>query len=75
VRIPKHARRELEAYIDCGLLGRGFARFRCRVCGENRVVAFSCCLELKTIWSFSPEFVETRDWPSLECSKPPSFSR
>ena len=26
VRIPKHARKELEAYLDCGLLCRGFAR-------------------------------------------------
>lgn len=24
VRIPKHARKELEAYLDCGILGRGF---------------------------------------------------
>ena len=42
VRIPKHARKELEAYLDCGLLCRGFARLRCEECGESRVVAFSC---------------------------------
>jgi hypothetical protein len=24
VRIPKHARKELEAYLDCGLLCRGY---------------------------------------------------
>jgi transposase-like zinc-binding protein len=42
VRIPKHARRELEAYLDCGLLCRGFARLRCQGCGESRLVAFSC---------------------------------
>jgi hypothetical protein len=29
VRIPKHARKELEDYLDCGLLCRGFARLKC----------------------------------------------
>lgn len=42
VRIPKHARKELEAYLSCGLLCRGFARLKCEDCGERRVVAFSC---------------------------------
>jgi len=42
VRIPKHARKELEAYLDCGLLCRGFARLLCQDCGERRLVAFSC---------------------------------
>ena len=38
VRIPRHARKEPIAYIDCGLLcgprlrARGFARLRCRAC-------------------------------------------
>jgi hypothetical protein len=38
VRIPKHARKELEAYLDCGLLCRGFARLKCEDCGERRLV-------------------------------------
>jgi Transposase zinc-binding domain len=42
VRVPKHARRELEAYLDCGLLCRGFARLGCEETGESRLVAFSC---------------------------------
>ncbi len=42
VRIPKHARKELEAYFDCGLLCRGFARLKCQDCGEGRLVSFSC---------------------------------
>jgi len=42
LRIPKHARKELEAYLDCGLLCRGFARLKCEDCGERRLVAFSC---------------------------------
>ena len=45
VRIPKHARKELEAYLDCGLLCRGFARLRCEECGESQVVAFSCAAD------------------------------
>jgi hypothetical protein len=42
VRIPKHARKELESYLACGLLCRGFARLKCQGCGESRLVAFSC---------------------------------
>ena len=42
VRIPKHARKELEAYLGCGQLCRGFARLKCEECGESRLVAFSC---------------------------------
>jgi hypothetical protein len=42
IKLPKHAKKELEAYLDCGLLCRGFARLRCGACGESRVVAFSC---------------------------------
>ena len=42
MRIPKHARKELEAYLDCGLLCRGFARLRCEECDESQLVAFSC---------------------------------
>jgi hypothetical protein len=40
VRIPKHARKELEAYLGCGLLCRGFARLQCGQCGESLLVAF-----------------------------------
>jgi hypothetical protein len=32
----------LEAFLDCGLLCRGFARVRCSACDESRLVAFSC---------------------------------
>ena len=42
VKIPKHAKKELEAYLDCGLLCRGFARLKCGSCPESRLVAFSC---------------------------------
>lgn len=42
MRFPEHARKELSAYLDCGLLCRGLARLRCGECGESRLVAFSC---------------------------------
>jgi hypothetical protein len=42
VRLAKHQKQELEAYLDCGLLCRGFARLRCGACKESRLVAFSC---------------------------------
>ncbi len=42
VKLPKHAKKELEAYLDCGPLCRGFARLRCGSCSESRLVAFSC---------------------------------
>jgi len=42
VRLPKHAKKELETFLDCGLLCRGFARLRCPACDESRLVAFSC---------------------------------
>ncbi len=38
----RHARKELEGYLDCGLLCRRFARLRCDSCQSSRVVAFSC---------------------------------
>jgi Putative transposase/Transposase zinc-binding domain len=40
--LPAHVERDLRAYLDCGLLGRGFARIRCPDCGFERLVAFSC---------------------------------
>jgi len=35
-------KKELDAYLDCGLLCRGFARLYCTACDETRLVAFSC---------------------------------
>lgn len=40
--LPAHVERDLRAYLDCGLLCRGFARTRCSGCGFERLVAFSC---------------------------------
>ena len=30
------------AYLDCGILARGFARVRCGQCGHDFLIAFSC---------------------------------
>lgn len=40
--LPAFVRGELEGYLDCGLLCRGFAQLKCEGCGERRLVAFSC---------------------------------
>jgi hypothetical protein len=42
VRIPKHARKELAAYLSCGLLCRGFARLKCHDCRQTHLVALDC---------------------------------
>ncbi|MCU0252045.1 MAG: transposase zinc-binding domain-containing protein [Vicinamibacterales bacterium] len=33
---------EFREFLGCGVLARGFARFRCDDCGLNRPVPFSC---------------------------------
>ena len=40
--LPRFVKKELEGYLDCGLLCRGFARLRCDACAETRLVAFAC---------------------------------
>jgi hypothetical protein len=40
--LPAHVEHDLRAYLDCGILARGFARIRCPDCGFERLVAFSC---------------------------------
>ena len=39
---PHFVEREFRRYIECGALGRGFARVRCKSCGHERLLAFSC---------------------------------
>jgi hypothetical protein len=39
VRIPKHARKQLEAYLDCGLLCRGFDTECIRIHLQHRLSA------------------------------------
>jgi hypothetical protein len=40
--VPRFVERELRAFLDCGILRRGFLRVRCKDCGDERLVAFSC---------------------------------
>ena len=40
--VPAFVEKELRAYLRCGVLAHGFARFRCSGCGAERLVAFSC---------------------------------
>ncbi len=42
VGLPAFVRKELDGYLDCGLLCRGFGRLRCEACHESHFVAFSC---------------------------------
>jgi hypothetical protein len=40
--LPKFVTDELHAFMDCGVLGRGFAHLYCDTCREYHAVAFSC---------------------------------
>ncbi|MCG5056066.1 MAG: transposase zinc-binding domain-containing protein [Myxococcales bacterium] len=40
--LPAFVAAEFEAYLGCGILGKGFVNVRCEACAETRVVAFSC---------------------------------
>ena len=40
--LPDFVKREVEAYLDCGILGRGHVTAQCPECGFEREVPFSC---------------------------------
>src|SRR5689334_1144442 len=40
--LPRFVVSELERYLRCGILANGFVRVRCRACGKESLVAFSC---------------------------------
>ena len=40
--LPRFVERELREFLTCGVLARGFARFRCADCQHEILVAFSC---------------------------------
>ena len=42
IALPKFVKKELEGYLDCGLLCRGFARVQCTSCSDKHLVAFGC---------------------------------
>jgi len=40
--LPKFVRAELDGFLGCGVLGRGFAHMQCKDCGKPHLVAFRC---------------------------------
>ena len=40
--LPGYVERDFRKYLDCGILARGFARARCKDCGDDFLIAFSC---------------------------------
>ena len=40
--LPRFVEDEFQAFLACGFLAGGFARFRCVGCKAERLVAFSC---------------------------------
>jgi hypothetical protein len=40
--VPRFVEEEFRAFLDCGVLSRGFLRLRCGACGKDRIVGFSC---------------------------------
>ena len=41
-QLPTFVRKELDGYVACGLLSRGFRLLRCDDCRESQLVAFAC---------------------------------
>ena len=40
--LPAFVKKELEGFLDCGLLCRNFARLTCESCQDKRLVSFAC---------------------------------
>jgi hypothetical protein len=40
--VPRFVELELRAFLDCGVLARGFLRVHCDACGLDRLVPYSC---------------------------------
>jgi hypothetical protein len=40
--LPRLVEKELRAFLGCGAMASGFARFRCGGCAREILVAFSC---------------------------------
>ena len=40
--VPRFVERELRAFLDCGVLARGFIRVYCPACRKDKVLPFSC---------------------------------
>jgi hypothetical protein len=44
--LPRYVQRELRRFVLCGRLEHGFTRWRCKRCGHNMLVAFSCATRI-----------------------------
>jgi len=40
--VPQYVEGEFRRYLECGILAHGLARARCRDCGHDFLIAFSC---------------------------------
>ena len=40
--VPRFVEREFRAFLECGILARGFLLVRCAACGYGRAVPYSC---------------------------------
>ena len=40
--VPRFVEKEFRAFLDCGILARGFLRLHCPDCGRDRLLPFSC---------------------------------
>jgi hypothetical protein len=40
--VPAHVEREFRRYLECCILGHGFARASCDQCQHDFLIAFSC---------------------------------
>jgi hypothetical protein len=40
--LPQFVKDEFVAYLDCGILAKGFLRLTCDTCARDTLVAFSC---------------------------------
>ena len=49
--VPRFVEKELRAFLDCGILERGFLRVHCDTCGMDRIVPYSCYPQRETICS------------------------
>ena len=58
--LPRFVEKEFEKFLGCGFLAGGFARFRCARCRLDRLVPFSCCLELETMKSSGRRRAQSR---------------
>ena len=47
--VPRFVERELQSFVDCGIMARGFLRIHCDACRLDRLVPFSCYPQWETM--------------------------